>query len=236
MLWRPALQGIVTLPAKVAKACHPPTLPFPSCGEVVWLRARRSNRCSPHRLVTPTKPLRRLFFARARQLPTRRSWGMIGAVIGRLPSSVSITRLTPVFPIGSPIGPSRTKVVPMFRVRLASLTTAAALGLLCGCAGMNCNQSLLGRLCGRQRTTEACVIDAGGCCDPCGGACGMGMGDMGMVGEGPVLMDRGPMVMPPAPAPSVPLVPDSSLPLTPTPRLVPQPQGPAQSQPIPYTP
>src|SRR5438067_11697688 len=106
----------------------------------------------------------------------------------------------------------------MFRVRLATLITAAGLGLLCGCAGMNSNQSLLGRLCGRQRCTEACVIDAGGCCDPCGGACGMGM-----VGEGPVLMARGPVVMPPAPAPSVPLVPDSSLPLTPTPRLVPQP-------------
>jgi hypothetical protein len=59
-----------------------------------------------------------------------------------------------------------------------------------------------------------------------------------MMGEGPVLMDRGPMMMPPSTVPSVPLVPDSSLPLTPTPRLVPQPQTqpPTQAAPIPYTP
>src|SRR6059058_3250296 len=119
----------------------------------------------------------------------------------------------------------------MFRVRLATLTAAASLGLACGCAGMmNSNQSLLGRLCGRQRTTEACVIDPGVCGAPCGGGCDMG-------GDGPVLMDRGPLVMPPSPPPSVPLgpdasvplVPDSALPLTPAPRLVPQPQPPTQS-------
>ncbi len=125
----------------------------------------------------------------------------------------------------------------MFRVRLVTLAAAASLGLSSGCAGMNSNQSLFGRLCGRQRTTEACVIEPGVCGPPCGGACDM-------MGDGPVLMDRGPLVMPPSTPPSVPLVPDasvplvpdSSLPLTPAPRLVPQPQPPTQSQPIPYTP
>ncbi len=112
----------------------------------------------------------------------------------------------------------------MFRVRLATLATAAGLALVCGCAGMNSNQSLLGRLCGRHRATEACVIDSGGC------------GDCGIVGDGPILMDRGPITMPPSTVPAVPLVPDSSLPLAPAPRLVPQPQPPTQSQPIPYTP
>jgi hypothetical protein len=95
---------------------------------------------------------------------------------------------------------------------------------------MNSNQSLFGRLCGRHRTTEACVIDPGVCGDSCGG------GAFEVGGDGPVLMDRGPIMMQPSTIPSVPLVPDSSLPLTPPPRLVPQPQGPTQSQPIPYTP
>ncbi|MBI1918141.1 MAG: hypothetical protein HYS12_25905 [Planctomycetes bacterium] len=117
----------------------------------------------------------------------------------------------------------------MFRMRLTTLAAAAGLGLIGGCAGMNSNQSLLGRLCGRQRTTEACVIDPGVCGNCCGGACDV-------VGDGPVLMDRGPIVLPPSTVPSVPLAPDSSLPLTPAPRLVPQPQPPTQSQPIPYTP
>ena len=117
----------------------------------------------------------------------------------------------------------------MFRMRLATLAAAASLGLIGGCAGMNSNQSLFGRLCGRQRTTEACVIEPGVCGAPCSGACDMG-------GDGPVLMDRGPIMMQPPTVPSVPLVPDSALPLTPAPRLVPQPQPPTQSQPIPYTP
>ena len=125
----------------------------------------------------------------------------------------------------------------MFRMRLATLAAAASLGLIGGCAGMNCNQPLLGRLCGRQRTTEACVIDPGVCGEPCNGACDV-------MGDGPTLMDRGPIMMQPATPPavplgpdaSVPLVPDSALPLTPAPRLVPQPQPPTQSQPIPYTP
>jgi hypothetical protein len=117
----------------------------------------------------------------------------------------------------------------MFRVRLATLATAAGLALLSGCAGMNSNQGLLGRLCGRHRATEPCVIESGGCSD-----CGIGGG---MVGDGPILMDRGPITtMPPSTVPAVPLAPDSSLPLAPAPRLVPQPQPPTQSQPIPYTP
>ena len=117
----------------------------------------------------------------------------------------------------------------MFRVRLATLAAAAGLGLIGGCAGMNSNQSLFGRLCGRQRTTEACVIDPGVCGEPCNGACDV-------MGDGPTLMDRGPIMMQPAMPPAVPLVPDSSLPLAPTPRLVPQPQPPTQASPIPYTP
>src|SRR5262245_27693042 len=121
----------------------------------------------------------------------------------------------------------------MLRVRLATLMTVVGLGLIGGCAGMNCNPPLLSRLCGRQRTTEACVVDPGVCCDPCGGACA---GGYGLAGEGPVLMDRGPIMVQPTMPPAVPLVPDSSLPLTPTPRLVPQPQPPTQAAPIPYTP
>ena len=126
----------------------------------------------------------------------------------------------------------------MFRARLATLAAAAGLGLIGGCAGMNSNQSLFGRLCGRHRTTEACVMDPGVCGDSCGG------GGCEVMGDGPMLMDRGPIMMQPATPPavplvpdsSVPLVPDSSLPLAPTPRLVPQPQPPSQAAPIPYTP
>ena len=117
----------------------------------------------------------------------------------------------------------------MFRVRLATVAAATGLALVCGCAGMNSNQSLFGRLCGRHRTTEACVIEPGGCGDSCNGACAG-------TGDGPLLMDRGPMMMQPVMPPAVPLVPDSSLPLAPTPRLVPQPQPPTQASPIPYTP
>lgn len=118
----------------------------------------------------------------------------------------------------------------MLRLRLASLAAAAGLMLVCGCSTPTAcsNGSFMSRLCGRSHSRDCAtpvevVAVPEGCCD-----------------GGPLLGDPGPgFVLPggvpggvPGSVPTMPMVPDGALPLSPPPRLVPQPQ----SQPFPYTP
>ena len=104
----------------------------------------------------------------------------------------------------------------MFRLRLATLTVAAGLGLVCGCMSLS-QFPLLERLRGRH---------ASDCCDG-----GVLPESQGSVMDGPVIngtVSGGPGIVP---GPSV--APQNAFPtLAPPPRIAPQPQA----QPGPYTP
>jgi hypothetical protein len=113
----------------------------------------------------------------------------------------------------------RAKELLMVRARRAGLALAAGLMLVTGCTSLS-QHSLLSRLRGNRGTVVDCgEVEAGGPC--CSGPM--------LDGGGPALMGPGDLSPIPAPQGTAPF-------LAPAPRLVPQPQGAGQSQPMPYIP